>query len=169
MLLRVQQIPGVPIMYIANRKYSIERMPEAFGGAYSRGFSPAGVVGPKSAWEWRQLTPRCHAVWLALYCSTEDISPGDLRRFSVRRVPRAWALYVCYMPSVPVVVAAPQPEGDPWRGAAVTGAAPPLAIRQKVYQQQRPLWRSEPRFRKERTRSDELASAEVLSVEVGGF
>ncbi|CAM9536305.1 unnamed protein product [Phaeothamnion confervicola] len=28
---RVRKIPGVPIMYIANRKYSIERMPEAFG------------------------------------------------------------------------------------------------------------------------------------------
>jgi len=26
------QIPGVPIMYVSNRKYTIERMPEAFGG-----------------------------------------------------------------------------------------------------------------------------------------
>jgi U3 small nucleolar RNA-associated protein 24 len=25
------QVPGVPIMYINSRKYSIERMPEAFG------------------------------------------------------------------------------------------------------------------------------------------
>lgn len=28
---RVRQIAGVPIMYIAGRKYTIERMPEAFG------------------------------------------------------------------------------------------------------------------------------------------
>jgi len=28
---RIRKIPGVPIMYIAERKYSIERMPEAFG------------------------------------------------------------------------------------------------------------------------------------------
>lgn len=28
---RLRKIPGVPIMYVANRKYSIERMPEAFG------------------------------------------------------------------------------------------------------------------------------------------
>ncbi|CAM9732579.1 unnamed protein product, partial [Heterosigma akashiwo] len=28
---RIRKIPGVPIMYIANRKYSVERMPEAFG------------------------------------------------------------------------------------------------------------------------------------------
>lgn len=27
------QIPGVPIMYIKERKFTIERMPEAFGGA----------------------------------------------------------------------------------------------------------------------------------------
>lgn len=25
------QIPGVPVMFIHSRKYSIERMPEAFG------------------------------------------------------------------------------------------------------------------------------------------
>ncbi len=31
---RIRKIPGVPIMYITNRKYSIERMPEAFGGEY---------------------------------------------------------------------------------------------------------------------------------------
>jgi hypothetical protein len=29
------QIPGVPIMYISNRKYTIERMPEAFGAPQS--------------------------------------------------------------------------------------------------------------------------------------
>ena len=28
---RIRKIPGVPIMYIAQRKYTIERMPEAFG------------------------------------------------------------------------------------------------------------------------------------------
>ena len=28
---RLRKIPGVPIMYISNRKYTIERMPEAFG------------------------------------------------------------------------------------------------------------------------------------------
>ena len=28
---RLRKIPGVPIMYIHNRKYTIERMPEAFG------------------------------------------------------------------------------------------------------------------------------------------
>lgn len=28
---RLRQIPGVPIMYISARKYTIERMPEAFG------------------------------------------------------------------------------------------------------------------------------------------
>ena len=28
---RIRQISGVPIMYIAARKYTIERMPEAFG------------------------------------------------------------------------------------------------------------------------------------------
>lgn len=28
---RIRKIPGVPIMYISNRKYSIERMAEAFG------------------------------------------------------------------------------------------------------------------------------------------
>lgn len=28
---RIRKIPGVPIMYINSRKYSIERMPEAFG------------------------------------------------------------------------------------------------------------------------------------------
>lgn len=28
---RIRKIPGVPIMYISNRKFSIERMAEAFG------------------------------------------------------------------------------------------------------------------------------------------
>lgn len=28
---RIRKIPGVPIMYISNRRYSVERMPEAFG------------------------------------------------------------------------------------------------------------------------------------------
>eukprot|EP00948_MAST-09A_sp_MAST-9A-sp1_P002912 g2912.t1 len=28
---RIRKIPGVPIMYISSRKYTIERMPEAFG------------------------------------------------------------------------------------------------------------------------------------------
>ncbi|XP_067942164.1 rRNA-processing protein FCF1 homolog [Watersipora subatra] len=28
---RVRRIPGVPILYISNRKYTIERMPDAFG------------------------------------------------------------------------------------------------------------------------------------------
>ena len=28
---RIRRIPGVPIMYIRAHKYSIERMPEAFG------------------------------------------------------------------------------------------------------------------------------------------
>ncbi len=29
---RIRKIPGVPIMYISNRKYSVERMPDALGG-----------------------------------------------------------------------------------------------------------------------------------------
>ena len=32
---RLRKVPGVPIMYIAQRKYTIERMPEAFGGEAS--------------------------------------------------------------------------------------------------------------------------------------
>ena len=28
---RIRKVPGVPIMFIAARKYTIERMPEAFG------------------------------------------------------------------------------------------------------------------------------------------
>jgi len=28
---RIRKIPGVPIMFISNHKYTIERMPEAFG------------------------------------------------------------------------------------------------------------------------------------------
>lgn len=28
---RIRKIPGVPLMYISQRKYTIERMPEAFG------------------------------------------------------------------------------------------------------------------------------------------
>jgi len=28
---RIRKIPGVPIMYVQNRKFTIERMPEAFG------------------------------------------------------------------------------------------------------------------------------------------
>ncbi|EDQ87558.1 uncharacterized protein MONBRDRAFT_33204 [Monosiga brevicollis MX1] len=28
---RIRKVPGVPIMYIAQRKYTIERMPDAFG------------------------------------------------------------------------------------------------------------------------------------------
>lgn len=28
---RLRKIPGVPIMYIQNRKYTIERMPDAYG------------------------------------------------------------------------------------------------------------------------------------------
>jgi U3 small nucleolar RNA-associated protein 24 len=28
---RIRKIPGVPIMYISQRKFTIERMPEAFG------------------------------------------------------------------------------------------------------------------------------------------
>ena len=30
---RIRKIPGVPIMYIAQRKFTIERMPEAFGAS----------------------------------------------------------------------------------------------------------------------------------------
>lgn len=29
---RIRKIPGVPIMYISQHRYSIERMPDAFGG-----------------------------------------------------------------------------------------------------------------------------------------
>lgn len=29
---RIRKIPGVPIMYITQHKYSIERMPEDYGG-----------------------------------------------------------------------------------------------------------------------------------------
>ena len=32
---RIRKVPGVPIMYINSRKYSIERMPEAFGAPSS--------------------------------------------------------------------------------------------------------------------------------------
>jgi U3 small nucleolar RNA-associated protein 24 len=28
---RVRQVPGIPLMYIAQRKYAIERLPEAYG------------------------------------------------------------------------------------------------------------------------------------------
>ena len=28
---RIRKVPGVPIMYISQRKYTVERMPEAFG------------------------------------------------------------------------------------------------------------------------------------------
>jgi U3 small nucleolar RNA-associated protein 24 len=28
---RIRKIPGVPLMYLANHKYTVERMPEAFG------------------------------------------------------------------------------------------------------------------------------------------
>mmetsp|Transcript_15552 Transcript_15552/g.23165 ORF Transcript_15552/g.23165 Transcript_15552/m.23165 type:complete len:201 (+) Transcript_15552:57-659(+) len=28
---RIRKVPGVPIMYLSNRRYTIERMPEAFG------------------------------------------------------------------------------------------------------------------------------------------
>jgi U3 small nucleolar RNA-associated protein 24 len=28
---RIRKIPGVPIMYITQRKYSIERLPDAYG------------------------------------------------------------------------------------------------------------------------------------------
>lgn len=36
---RLRKIPGVPIMYIAQHRYSIERMPDAFGGKnIARGF-----------------------------------------------------------------------------------------------------------------------------------
>ena len=28
---RIRKIPGVPLMYIASRKYAIERLPEAYG------------------------------------------------------------------------------------------------------------------------------------------
>lgn len=28
---RIRKVPGVPIMYISAHKYTIERMPEAFG------------------------------------------------------------------------------------------------------------------------------------------
>ena len=31
---RVRKVPGVPIMYITQHRYSIERMPDAFGGIY---------------------------------------------------------------------------------------------------------------------------------------
>jgi U3 small nucleolar RNA-associated protein 24 len=30
---RIRKIPGVPIMYISNHKYTIERMPEAYGAS----------------------------------------------------------------------------------------------------------------------------------------
>lgn len=33
---RIRKIPGVPIMYIAQHRYSIERLPEAYGGAHGR-------------------------------------------------------------------------------------------------------------------------------------
>jgi len=32
---RIRKVPGVPIMYISQRKYTVERMPEAFGAAKS--------------------------------------------------------------------------------------------------------------------------------------
>jgi U3 small nucleolar RNA-associated protein 24 len=35
---RIRKVPGVPIMYISNRKYTIERLPEAFGGKFPRKF-----------------------------------------------------------------------------------------------------------------------------------
>ena len=31
---RIRKVPGVPIMYIASRQYSIERLPEAYGGEH---------------------------------------------------------------------------------------------------------------------------------------
>ena len=33
---RIRKIPGVPIMYITQHRYSIERMPEAYGGMCER-------------------------------------------------------------------------------------------------------------------------------------
>ena len=33
---RLRKIPGVPIMYITQHRYSIERMPDAFGGKYTK-------------------------------------------------------------------------------------------------------------------------------------
>ena len=33
---RLRKIPGVPIMYITQHRYSIERMPEAYGGRWPR-------------------------------------------------------------------------------------------------------------------------------------
>ena len=29
---RIRKIPGIPIMYVANHKYAIERLPDALGG-----------------------------------------------------------------------------------------------------------------------------------------
>ena len=31
---RLRKIPGVPIMYITQHRYSIERLPDAYGGMY---------------------------------------------------------------------------------------------------------------------------------------
>ena len=31
---RIRKVPGVPIMYITQHRYSIERMPDAYGGVY---------------------------------------------------------------------------------------------------------------------------------------
>ena len=36
---RIRKIPGVPIMYITQHRYSIERMPDAFGGKQITCFS----------------------------------------------------------------------------------------------------------------------------------
>lgn len=33
---RIRKIPGVPIMYITQHRYSIERMAEAYGGRWPR-------------------------------------------------------------------------------------------------------------------------------------
>ena len=36
---RIRKIPGVPIMFIVNHRYTIERLPEAFGAPKECSFS----------------------------------------------------------------------------------------------------------------------------------
>jgi hypothetical protein len=51
---RIRKIPGVPIMYVANHKYAIERLPDAVAGApkgqtQSETESDLDAVGKQSA------------------------------------------------------------------------------------------------------------------------
>ncbi|KAF3576182.1 hypothetical protein DY000_02036077 [Brassica cretica] len=43
---RIRKVPGVPIMYLAGRKYSVERLPEATLG---RGISKILISDPRSS------------------------------------------------------------------------------------------------------------------------